>query len=184
MFFEFNQVAKLTGINPRPELHGEEPKPACDIMFAAIMANTVLNRFAQGLLDSIYKEVATPDLVDQVSDTPAVTALRYPGMSAFKWEFTGTGYTLEIDFGMGGDSNIKLGDIQIDKFKLEPQEGGSVCVSWRAIAHPDEKDIGKLYRLMQRDVQLILTPPEPKTLQEAFGDAPPVQVEQAEAEAA
>lgn len=183
MFFEFNQAAKLTSINPRPELHGEEPKPACDIMFAAIMANTVLNRFAQGLLDSIYKE-ALPDLADQADDVSPVTALRYPGMSAFKWEFTGTGYTLEIDFGMGGDSNIKLGDIQIDKFKLEPQEGGSVCVSWRAIAHPDEKDIGKLYRLMQRDVQLILTPPEPQTLQEAFGDAPPAQPELAEAGAA
>jgi hypothetical protein len=188
MFFEFNQTAKITGINPRAELHGEDPKPACDIIFEASMANTVLNRFAPGLLDAIYKQDENPDLVDQVEEAQGLRVLRFPGMSAFKWEFQGTGYKLTVDYGLGDDeSNIKLGDITIDKFKLEPQQGGSVLVRWRTVAHPTEKDIGKLYGLIQRDVDLVLTPPEPKTVGELFGDAPkaPAEAEEeAEEEAA
>ena len=184
MFFEFAQVAKITGINPRAELHGEDPKPACDIMFEAAMANTVLNRFAPGLLDAIYKADENPDLIDRAEEVEGVRTLRFPGMSAFKWEFQGTGYKLAIDYGLGGDeSNILLGDITIDKFKLEPQQGGSVLVRWRTVAHPTEKDIGKLYSLIQRDVDLVLTPPEPKTVGELFGDAPAPAEQQEEEEA-
>jgi len=180
MFFEFNQVAKITGINPRAELHGEDPKPACDIMFEASLANSVLNRFAPGLLDAIYKAEETPDLVDQATGDTSLRVLRFPSMSPFKWDFSGTGYTAEIDYGLGEESNIRMGDITVDKFRLDPQNGGSVLINWRALAHPNEADIGKLYNLMQQEVELVLTPPAPKNLQEAFGDSSPEVVDEEE----
>jgi len=82
-----------------------------------------------------------------------------------------TGYTVEIDYGIGGDSNIVLGDVKNDKFKITAQEGGTVTVCCRMIAHPDEKVIGPLCNFIQRDIVLTITPPEPTTVQELFGEA-------------
>jgi hypothetical protein len=135
------------------------------------------------LTEALYKAEDQPDLADQAEGTNSLRKLRYPSMKPFKWDFQGTGYTMEIDYGMGGESNILLGDLTVDKFALEPQNGGSVLVSWRVIAHPSDADIGKLYNMIGRDVDVILTPPDPKTLQEAFGDKAPADQVEEEAEA-
>lgn len=74
---------------------------------------------------------------------------------------------------MGGDSNIVLGDVKVDKFKFTAQEGGTVSVSCRIIAHPDEKVIGPLCNFIQRDIILSITRPEPQTVQELFGEDAP-----------
>jgi hypothetical protein len=92
-------------------------------------------------------------------------------MGAFKWDLAGKGYTLEVEYGIGGPSNIVMG-ADIDGFKLVPQNGGTVIIIFRAVVHPDEEAFGKLCSLVQQSVTVTLTAPPPNSIGELFGDEP------------
>ena len=171
MFDLTDHKAKLSNVNPRAEMHGDQPKPAVDLMIEAACPNTVLNSFHPELRAMLYKKDENPDLVDQVIEGDSMTALRMPKLGTLKYDQEYTGYTVTVDYGMGGDSNIVLSDVKVDKFKFTAQEGGTVTVQCRIIAHPDEKDIGPLCNFIQRDIILSITPPAPTTVQELFGEA-------------
>ena len=173
MFQLTDHKAKLTNVNPRAEMHGDQPKPAFDLMIEAACPNTVLNSFHPELRAMLYKKNENPDLADQVTEGDGMTSLRLPKLGSLKWDQEYAGYTVTVDYGMGGDSNIVLGDVKVDKFKFTAQEGGTVTVCCRIIAHPDEKVIGPLCNFIQRDIVLSITPPEPTTVHELFGDEAP-----------
>jgi hypothetical protein len=173
MFQLTDHKAKLTNVNPRAEMHGDQPKPAFDLMIEAACPNTVLNSFHPELRAMLYKTNENPDLADQVTDSDGQTSLRLPKLGSLKWDQEYAGYAVTVDYGMGGDSNIVLSDVKVDKFKFTAQEGGTVIVCCRIIAHPDEKVIGPLCNFIQRDIVLSITPPEPSTVQELFGEEPP-----------
>lgn len=67
--------------------------------------------------------------------------------------------------------------MDIDGFKLVPQNGGTVIVVFRAIVHPDEVAFGKLCSLVMQDITLTLRAPAPNTIGELFGDEPQQQPE-------
>ncbi|VVE33820.1 hypothetical protein [Pandoraea commovens] len=162
------QQAKLTSVNPRAELHGEDKKPAVDLKFEVAADNGVLANFAADLRGVLYTR---PDAQDDLVDPDRLSKLKYPKMSPFKWELEGVGYTAEIDYGLGGDSNIVLEELKVDGFRIQPMEGGTVIVSFRCIAHPEEDDMGKLCGLIQRDVTLTLTAPPPTSVHDLLRDA-------------
>lgn len=168
--FELTQTVKLANVNPRAEMHGEDPKPAFDLKIEATCPSAVLIHFHNELRQHLFMKDTNPDLVDQLDDADALTVLRYPKMGALKWDWEGTGYTATVDYGLGGESNIVLNDCKVDHFKFEPQNGGSVLVSFRVIAHPESEDVGKLCEFMQRDIDLVLTAPEAKTADDLFPD--------------
>jgi hypothetical protein len=170
--FDLDQATvKLANVNPRAEKHGEDTKPALDLKIEATCPSSALIHFHPELRQHLFKKDESPDLVDQVTEGEGLTALRYPKMGAIKWDWEGSGYTATVDYGMGGDSNIALNDVKVDHFAFEPLNGGSVGISFRIIAHPDPDDVGKLCEFIQRDIELTLTPPEPKTAADLF---PPV----------
>lgn len=169
MFEIKEKPVKLINVNPRPELHGDDTKLAADIKLQAQCANSVLDYFDRGLREMLYKRDESPDLVDRL-DADALTALRFPKLGALKWDWEGVGYRLVVDWGLGGDSNIVLGDCKVDKVSLEAQPGGTVVVTFRVIAHPDAEDLGPLCELMQRDITIDLVPPAPTTVHELFGE--------------
>jgi hypothetical protein len=172
MFQLTEHKAKLSNVNPRAEMHGDQPKPAFDLMIEAACPSTVLNAFHPDLRAMLYKKDESPDLVEQI-EGDGMTALRLPKLGSLKWDQEYAGYTVTVDYGMGGDSNIVLGDVKVDKFKFTAQEGGTVTVCCRMIAHPDEKVIGPLCNFIQRDIILTITPPEPTTVHELFNEEPP-----------
>lgn len=169
--FELNQNVKLTSVNPRAEMHGEDPKPAFDLKIEATCPSSVLIHFHPELRQHLFKKDENPDLVDQVVEGDGLTLLRYPKMGTIKWGWEGTGYTATVDYGMGGDSNIVLNECKVDKFSIAAQNGGSVTVTFRIIAHPESDDVGKLCEFIQRDITLDLAPPPLATVQELFGEA-------------
>jgi hypothetical protein len=77
--FELNQTARLTSVNARAEIHGEDRKPAFDLKIEASMANDALIDFHPELRQFLFKKDDTPDLVDQINPD-ALTALRFPKM--------------------------------------------------------------------------------------------------------
>jgi len=169
--FELKQPVKLANVNPRAEMHGEDPKPAFDLKIEATCSSSILAYFHPELRQHLFKKDESPDLVDQATDSDALTALRYPKMGAIKWDWEGTGYTATVDYGMGGESNIVLNDCKVDHFKIEAHNGGSVVITFRIIAHPETEDVGKLCEFMQRDIGLDLLPPAPQTMGELFEKA-------------
>lgn len=76
-----------------------------------------------------------------------------------------------MDYGLGGPSDIVLGEVKVDKFKFICQEGGTVAVIFRVICHPETADVGRLCEFIQREVEITVTPPEPTTVHELFGEA-------------
>jgi len=168
--FELDQQVKLANVNPRAELHGEDPKPAFDLKIEATCSSNVLLHFHSELRQHLFKKDENPDLVDQVIEGDGLTVLRYPKMGAVKWEQEYAGYTAIVDYGLGGESDIVLNDCKVDHFKIEALNGGSVLITCRVIAHPDTEDIGKLCEFIQRDIGLKLVPPEAKTADDLFPD--------------
>jgi hypothetical protein len=159
MFSAENETFKLVNVNPRVELHGEDKVPTVDIKIEATMSNDVLSVFHPSLKSAIYKKAddAQGELIDDPGYLPA---LKFPNMTPFGLTDAYKGYSLTVHYGIGGDSDIKMADCEVDHFKFAPKEGGSVTVTMRIIAHPKTDDIGKLCSLIQQEVELTLLPPE------------------------
>ena len=52
--------------------------------------------------------------------------------------------------------------VDVDSFKFDCQDGGTVALSFRAIAHPSSDEIGRLSELVQREITLSPYPPSPE----------------------
>lgn len=175
MFELHQQQVKLSSVNPRAEIHGDKKKPACDLKFEYSAPNDVLMVFSPHLLVSLY---TLPKDQDDLVDPGRFSELLFPKMGAFKWDISGKGYAMLIGYGLGGPlSDIILGGVDIDGFKLVPQNGGTVIIVFRAVVHPDEEAFGKLCSLVQQMVTITLTAPPPNSIGELFGDEPQQQPE-------
>lgn len=171
MFEIANLKTQLASVNPRAECHGKEKRPACDLKLICAMPNDVLIDFHPELRGLLYKRNDDPDLVEQ-ADLDALTALRFPKLGKLKWDFEAEGYSLRVAYGIGGPSDINLGDCKVHKVAFLPQQGGTVSVECTVIAHPETADYGRLCEMIQQTVEMELTPPAPQTVQELFGDEP------------
>lgn len=159
----------IASVNARAEKHGDKTEPAFDLTCEVSCPSTVLDMFDKELRTTLYKKNDQPDLVDQ-ADPEALTALRFPKVDALKWDLDLTGYALRVAYGIGGPSDIQLGDCKIDGFKFKAQQGGTVSVRFRVIAHPKTEDVGRLCEMIQNTIEMDITPPEPTTVHELFGD--------------
>lgn len=171
MFSLEKTQVKLASVNPRAEIHGDSRVPAFDLKIEAVLPNTALIEFHPELRQMLYKKNETPDLVDAIEPDDALTELRFPKMGAIKWEWEGSGYTVTVAYGIGGPSDIVLGECKLDGFKFIPQNGGSLGLGFRVICHPESADVGKLCEFIQQNIDITVTPPEAKNLGELFGEA-------------
>jgi hypothetical protein len=160
MFELTEQASKVVNVNPRPELHGEDPKPAADLHFEAKLSNDCLAMFAPSLRSSLYmKDDAQPDLVSQ-ADPSHRTKLQFPKLGApLKWKDEIAGATVTVHYGATERSNIVLANCTVGKFELEPEEGGTVVVGFRVQCHPTEEQAGKLCMMVGLMMPVTVTPP-------------------------
>lgn len=168
--FEITQQVKLVHVNCRSEIHGDERTPAYDLKFQANCDADTLICFHPRLKSLLYQAPTNPDLAEQ-GEPDAATELVFPLMGPIKWEWEGIGYNLIVGYGVGGKSDIKLGEVKVDKFKFTPMAGGTVQIDFRCIVHPDVKDVGKLGERIQTDVDIELTAPEAENVHELFGES-------------
>jgi hypothetical protein len=161
MFSLTNQYLLLSDVNPRSERHGEDLVLAADLKLSVKTSNNILSEFDPTLKSALYakpgSEAEQPELIDDPQHLPC---LRFPMMGAIKWEKEFLGYTLRIHWGASGEQDIVLTDCGVDKFRFDCLDGGSVSFSFRVIAHPDAAVMGRLCDLIQKDIEVTLTPPE------------------------
>jgi hypothetical protein len=72
--FELTQATvKLANINPRAEMHGDDPKPAFDLKIEATCSSSALTHFHPELRQHLFMKDQNPDLIDQVIRSCAST---------------------------------------------------------------------------------------------------------------
>lgn len=158
MFQIEDHEALLANINPRAEKHGDESVPALDIKFQLSMNNAALDAFDKGLRGAMFRPALSGEQQDML-DPDRLVALRFPRIERHVWDEEFPGYEIAIAGGLGLTEPMVLTDVTLKKFTFRPIEGGSVEITCTAQAHPDSEEVGALYLLQQKDVQLTLTPP-------------------------
>lgn len=151
----------LRSVNIRAENFGKDPVPAVDIGFRLVGSNALLTMFDPGLRSALYKPASGPDDqpeldgVDPASDLPALRSTSIEMPIQLNREYLGR--NLVIDYGLGGKSNIELGSVEVNSFKVNCKEGGTVEIDFRAQAS-GLKDValGKIAALVKHDVKITL----------------------------
>jgi len=168
---QFTSV-RLSNVNPRIEKHGPESVPAVDLNFIMDAPNDVLSYFDGGLLNALFtvRTEAQSDAqteIDGLAPVSHLPNLRFPKMSPIKWDWQGAGYTLEIDYGLGGNRNMVLETCDVCKFVIDCKEGGTVELKFQVqvTAGLTEQIIGKLSMLIGQEVGVTLL--SPKTIEQA-----------------
>ncbi len=163
-------AAKLNSFNIRAEKHGDENVPAGDLKLTIKAANTILDIFDPDLRTALYKNTAAQQGQEEVAGlAPTLPNLRFANLDVpLKFKDQGVGYTLVLDWGLGGDSNLTLEACEVNNFAATLEEGGTVELSFRVqISNPDADVIGKLGVNVQHEITIDLTAPvavEPATV--------------------
>lgn len=169
-------LCKLINVNPRPEMHGDDKKPAADLKLSALLHNKELDQLHPGLRGAIYeKDNSQPDLVSQ-DDPEFLTALRFASLAMpLKWAGEQIGGRVIVHRGLGGKSDLVIESPVVNEFRVEALEGGSVIIGFRVQFKPDEKAIGKLCMLTGQDIVVSVEPPEDGELVEKEEDREPAE---------
>lgn len=163
----------IRSINIRAEMNGKEPKPAVDIGMRLVGSNRLLDMFDLGLRPAFYRPATVDEGkqselegVDPATDTPELrtTSLEMP--VALIREYLGR--DVVIDYGLGGKHNISLSTCDVNAFKANMKEGGTVEIDFRVqVSDVNEKALGKLGGLVKHDVLVtIMSSPEADGTQE------------------
>ena len=163
---EFTSVM-LNHTNSRMQKHGEENVPALDLAITLTATNHMLDLIHHALRPTLFcaqgaqgrqPTQAEMDLpVDELPNT------RFPHLDyPIRYDAMLTGYTLTVDYGRGGESNLRLKTCDIKTFKITPIEGGSVEVKFTVQCADgiDERIVGKLSMLQQSEISITLDGPE------------------------
>ena len=159
--FELNEhAAQITSVTNIAEKHGNARVPAVSIGLCITGASTLLNHFDEALRGLFFrKEQPKPGALDLDSDE--LTELRFPLLKNPSWNKEYAGYQLRFCIGATGKEDVLLNDVGIKAIGINPLEGGSVQISFKAHAQPQtEVDHGKLARMLMQECSITLTPPD------------------------
>lgn len=168
--FEIEEMAKakLTDVVVLSQKNREpNDNPGAALSFDMTVTNEVLSMFDPSLRGFLYyKSAASSSDAEQGRlevDTQDLPNLTTAGQKVGKlhWDLELAGYTLTIDYGMGGrKSDLLLNDCEASNFTFQPKEGGSVLMSFKLETQDvSEKIFGKLATLKNLEVQIKFTPP-------------------------
>lgn len=158
---------KLDNVNSRMQKHGEENVPALDLAITLTTINKVLDLIHHALRPTLFcaqgaqgRQPTQAEMDLPVDDLPNI---RFPHLDyPVKYDSMLTGYTLTVDYGRGGEQNLRLKTCDIKTFKITPIEGGSVEVKFtvQCADGVDERVVGKLSMLQQSEISITLEGPE------------------------
>lgn len=156
MFDITAKTCRLTNVNGRHEKHGDENVFAADLELAADFSNDVLAEFAPALRSCLYERDDDGDLDARGQDRP--TKLRFPKLvQPLKWDDEIVGATVTIDYGF---TPLTFELVQVNKFRIELKEGGTVTVQFRLQLRPTEEQVAKLLMRLDSEVAVTIEPPE------------------------
>ena len=164
--------AKITDVMVLSQKNREpDANPGAALSFSLELSNHHLSYFDGSLKGFLYAKSAASSAgpkqkglegIEEVSDMPNLTAAGAK-LGKLHWNHELTGYSLVIDHGMGGKSNLEIDDCVLSGFRITPKEGGTILLDFQLEAQdiPD-KVFGKLATLKNREVKITLAEPEVK----------------------
>ncbi len=170
MFSLANQSAKLTSVNPRAEIHGSDHVMAADLKFEIKVGNDVLSEFDPSLKSSLYKKSDGPQ-GELIQDAGHLPSLKFPLMGPVKWGKEFSGYEVVVHYGVSGKGDIRLLTCEVDQFRFDCQDGGTVVIGFRVLAHPEPVAQGRLCEMIKQEVELSLNEPSEEQQQGEFREA-------------
>lgn len=158
MFQITNKMVKVTSVITHKETDekGEE-YIAVDVGISAPMENDVLDEFHSELRPAFYKGDGQDDMVSG----QRLTHLRLP-MPRFPWKGTLEGYTTVFHTGIGGSSEIKLTETDINKVFFLLKDKATVDMDYILRARIHKDDVANLIMLRNEEVHISLVPPDEK----------------------
>lgn len=155
-------LATLAHINLRVEKVGKEKtRPAADLKFTVNLPNTQLDQISPGLLQSLYRRPNEQGHQGDLTapDPEAMTTLRHPKAKPWASTEDWPGYAAQLHAGEFAPTDIELEMTTLKGITCEAKNGGTVEVSFSIGCHPTGADVGALYELMGKEVDLTLSPP-------------------------
>jgi hypothetical protein len=160
---------QLSNCQTRAEHHGEALVPAIDLTVIWQTNNRALDMLSADAREAFYTKLQQreqPEKGQQEVDLPVdeLPNLRFPKLRyPLKFDNEQIGMHCEVDYGLGGKSNIHLSLCKVKNFQITPVEGGTA--EWKftisSAADLTEKTIGVLSMQQQHQISIKLLPPKP-----------------------
>jgi len=153
---------RLASLNVRRELAGKNPadgRTASDLKLVVKGGNDLLDKLSPHLRGSFY--MADTD-AQGVLLPQALTKRIHPllAQDSLAYDLKCAGYQVVIDHAGNEDSAIVLDGCQINEFRLNLEEGGTVAITCRVQFHPDIGQLDPLADKLQQEVCVTMTPPK------------------------
>lgn len=151
--------ATLATLTPRVEKHGDDEKPAVSLGLAITMSGAVLDQIDKELRGRLFKHSDTKPLPGV---TEAMTVLACHSIDRVLLPTKHEGWTLAVDDGIDDTDPMLFGSCKVDKFSVEPHQGGSVTLRFRVgTSDLDAARSGMLAMHVGRSIWITATPPKP-----------------------
>lgn len=142
-----------------------------EVTFELTLPSELLAGFDSTLRACLFHKngAVTHDLANMTQDAPDVRfkSLLYPLKLKEQWE----GATVTIHKGLGGKSDLVLGEAAISTFAITPKDGGVFILEFTSRSKPDTDAVfGRLAAMLKSEVSISLAPPEPPADGEGEGD--------------
>lgn len=158
---EFTE-AHVASITNRQETHGDEKVPAISIGLVMVTANTLLDQIDPTLRQSLYKAIEDQDQLPGIE--PATPVLRCNSIEKVTLPTLHEGWTLSVDDGIDDTLPLVFGQVKVDKFVIEPQQGGAISLRFRCGTSDIDADrLGKLGMHNGGSIWIKLTAPAKDT---------------------
>jgi hypothetical protein len=156
-------VKILDATTVAPKDRDEDRKPGLMLVVGYTSSNDDLAMIHPSLKSAFYQKRTKQPTQGELPGTEAtgLTELKYPFFNKpMKIDKELIGYGLVVAHGIGGESDIEIDDVDVDNFKLQMLDGGSVYFQFRLIVHVSEVIHGKLSQLKNEEITITLTAPE------------------------
>lgn len=155
---EFTE-ATLATVTTRTEKHGDEDVPAVTLGLELTVANTMLDVIDPTIRHALYRRHdGQEDLPGVEQSTPVLRCNSINrAILATKYD----GWTLEVDDGIDETTPKAFGSCKVDKFTVEPKQGGSCVLRMRVgTSDLDAERSGMLGMHVGQPVWIKLRAPE------------------------
>lgn len=157
------EVKILDAITVAPKERDEERKPGLLLVIGYTASNDDLAMIHPSLKSAFYQKRTKQPTQAELPGTEAtgLTELKYPFFNKpIKIDKELIGYELVVAHGIGGESDIVISDVDVDNFKIQMMDGGSVYFQFRMAVHVSEAIHGRLSQLKNEQITVTMTAPE------------------------
>lgn len=155
---EFTE-ARLATLTSRSEKHGEDDKPAVSLGLELTVGNDLLDSIDPEIARALFKH---PDTKPLPGVRDAMTVLRCNSFERVTLPTKHDGWTLQVDDGIDDSNPLTFGSCKVDKFSVEPHQGGSVTLRLRiGTSDLDAARSGMLAMHVGQPIWITLVAPKP-----------------------